>query len=79
MSALAKLRIGDIVYHRDLDLGPGKVRYLFRGAVTVSFEKTAVQRYSKQEICKVPFQPGKPTSDLADAIDKGPKPVPAAA
>lgn len=39
MTANAKLRIGDAVYHRNLDLGPGKVRYIFRGFVTVSFEK----------------------------------------
>lgn len=79
MTANAKLRIGDAVYHRNLDLGPGKVRYIFRGFVTVSFEKAPVQRYSKDEICKDLSRPSEPASNVSDVSDKHTKLMPKAA
>ncbi len=55
MSRKVNLRVGDTVYHCTLDLGKGKVRYLYRDEVLVDFEKAAVRRYSRGEICKSPF------------------------
>jgi hypothetical protein len=54
MTSKLKLRAGDIVHHRSLDLGPGTVRYAYRGLVLVNFENSPVQRYSKNQICKSP-------------------------
>lgn len=55
MSRKVNLRVGDTVYHSRLALGKGKVRYLYRDEVLVDFEKAAVRRYSRGEICKSPL------------------------
>ncbi len=55
MSRKANLRVGDTVHHSRLDLGTGKVRYLYRDEVLVDFPKAAVRRYSRAEICKSPL------------------------
>jgi hypothetical protein len=55
MSRKVNLRVGDTVHHSTLDLGTGKVRYVYRDEVLVDFEKAAVRRYSRAEICKSPL------------------------
>lgn len=47
-----KLKVGDTVYHTTLDLGQGKIRYIYREEVSVDFEKATVGRYPKAELCK---------------------------
>ncbi len=56
MSGKMNFRIGDVVCHRTLDLGRGKVSYLYRDEVLVNFEKVSVvQRYRMGELCKSPL------------------------
>ncbi len=52
MNGKVKFRIGDTVYHKNLDLGRGKVRYIYRSELLVAFERTATSRYAKEELCK---------------------------
>ena len=61
MQAKVKFRIGDTVYHKTLDLGRGRVRFLYRAEVLVAFEKALAGRYAKEELCKVePRQASQP-------------------
>ena len=57
MQAKVKFRIGDTVYHKTLDLGRGRVRFLYRAEVLVAFEKALPTRYPKEELCKVEPRP----------------------
>lgn len=52
MKGKLKFRIGETVYHRTLDLGRGKVRFIYRAKLLVAFEKLAAGRYSKEDVCK---------------------------
>lgn len=52
MNGKPKFRIGDIVYHKLQDLGPGRVRYIYRAELLVAFAKSAAGRYRKEELCK---------------------------
>src|SRR5690348_2306578 len=52
MNGNLKFRIGDTVYHKTLDLGPGKVRFICRAEVLVAFEKALPGRYPKEELSK---------------------------
>jgi hypothetical protein len=52
MNGKVRFRIGDTVYHKTLDLGRGKVRYIYHAELLVDFEKSLLLRYSKEEICK---------------------------
>jgi hypothetical protein len=52
MNAKVKFKIGDTVYHRTLDLGRGKVRYIYQAELRVAFEKVRANRYPKEELCK---------------------------
>ncbi|HET7751458.1 MAG TPA: hypothetical protein VFK81_18855 [Terriglobales bacterium] len=47
-----KFRIGDIVYHKNLDLGRGRVRYIYRTELLVAFESSPAGRYSKEDLSK---------------------------
>jgi hypothetical protein len=52
MDIKMKFRIGDIVYHKTLELGRGRVRYIFRNELLVAFENSPAGRYPKEELCK---------------------------
>lgn len=52
MNGKVKYRIGDTVYHKTVDLGRGKVRYIYRTELLVAFEKSLPGRYAKEELCK---------------------------
>ncbi len=52
MDRNVKFRIGDTVYHRSLDLGRGKIRYIYRCELLVAFERAAAGRYAKEDLCK---------------------------
>ncbi len=52
MNGKVKFRIGDTVYHKSLDLGRGKIRYIYRSELLVAFERAAAGRYTKKELCK---------------------------
>ncbi len=54
MSRKFNVRVGDVVYHRALDLGKGKVRYTHRNEVVVDFGKASLLRYPKTDLCKSP-------------------------
>lgn len=58
MNGKLKFRIGDVVYHKTQDLGRGRVRYIYRSELLVSFEKSAAGRYPKEELCKTQPHPG---------------------
>lgn len=61
MQAKVKFRIGDTVYHKTLNLGSGKVRFLYRTEALVAFEKAIPTRYPKEELSKVePRQASQP-------------------
>lgn len=60
MNGKVKFRIGDIVYHKSLDLGRGKVRYIYRSELLVAFENSPAGRYPKEELCKVEPHPAAP-------------------
>ncbi len=56
MSGKMSFRVGDVVCHKMLDLGRGKVRYLYGDEVLVNFEKASVvQRYPRGALCKNPL------------------------
>ena len=57
MQTNVKFRIGDTVYHKTLDLGPGKVRFIYRAEVLVAFEKALASRYAKEELSKIEPRP----------------------
>jgi hypothetical protein len=57
MNGKVKFRIGETVYHKTLDLGRGKVRYIYRAKLLVAFEKLAAGRYAKEEVCKSETHP----------------------
>jgi hypothetical protein len=57
MNGKVKFRIGDTVYHKTLDLGRGKVRFLYRVEVLVAFEKALPSRYPKEELSKAELRP----------------------
>ncbi len=57
MQTKVKFRIGDTVYHKALNLGPGKVRFIYRTEALVAFEKAMPTRYPKEELCKVQPHP----------------------
>jgi hypothetical protein len=52
MNGKIKFRIGDIVYHKNLDLGRGRVRYIYRTELLVAFESSPAGRYPKEDLCK---------------------------
>lgn len=52
MNVKVKFRIGDIVYHKTLELGRGRVRYIYRNELLVAFENSPAGRYPKEELCK---------------------------
>lgn len=60
MNGKMKFRIGDTVYHKTLDLGRGKVRYIYRSELLVAFENSPAGRYPKEELCKVEPHPAEP-------------------
>lgn len=65
MNGKAKFRIGETVYHKTFDLGPGKVRFIYRTEVLVTFEKAPPARYAKEELCKAQPRPAsQPASEL---------------
>ena len=45
------------MYHKTLDLGRGKVRFLHRTETLVAFEKALPTRYPKEELCKIELPP----------------------
>jgi transcription elongation factor GreA-like protein len=55
MNGKLNLRIGDVVYHRTINLGRGKIRYIYRKELLVDFEKAFARRYPREEICKSPL------------------------
>jgi hypothetical protein len=55
-----KFRIGDTVYHKTLNLGRGKVRYIYRSELLVAFENSPAGRYPKEELCKGEPHPAEP-------------------
>ncbi len=57
MQAKVKFRIGDTVYHKTLNLGRGKVRFLYHAEVLVAFEKALPTRYPKDELSKIEPRP----------------------
>ncbi len=57
MQAKVKFRIGDTVYHKTLNLGRGKVRFLYRTEVLVAFEMALPTRYPEEELCKIEPRP----------------------
>jgi hypothetical protein len=57
MNAKVKFRIGDTVYHKTLDLGRGKVRFIYRAEVLVAFEKALPRQYAKEDLCKTEPHP----------------------
>ncbi len=68
MQAKLKFRIGDTVYHKTLDLGQGKVRFLYRAEALVALQKALVTRYPKEELCKVePRQASRPRVEVLSA------------
>lgn len=60
MNGKVKFRIGDTVYHKNLELGRGKVRYIYRSELLVAFENSPAGRYPKEELCKVEPHPAAP-------------------
>ncbi len=52
MNGKVKFRIGDIVYHKNLNLGRGRVRYIYRTELLVAFENSPAGRYAKEDLCK---------------------------
>jgi hypothetical protein len=54
MSRKVNLRVGDTVHHSTLDLGTGKVKYLYRDEVLVDFGKAAVGDIQEQRYAKAP-------------------------
>ena len=57
MNGKSKFRIGETVYHKTVDLGPGKVRFIYRTEVLVTFVKALPARYPKEELSKVEPRP----------------------
>ncbi len=57
MNGKVKFRIGDTVYHKSLDLGRGKIRYIYRTELLVAFERAAAGRYAKETLCKTEPNP----------------------
>ncbi len=53
MNHKVKFRIGESVYHKTLNLGPGKVRFIYRTEVLVDFANTLPARYAKEALTKV--------------------------
>jgi hypothetical protein len=72
MSGKLKFRVGEIVYHRTLDLGAGTVRYVSRDDLIVNFEKAPVQRFKKYEICKSAAQRTNPTMEAGTGTTNPP-------
>jgi hypothetical protein len=54
MKRKVNIRVGDIVFHRALDLGKGKVRYIYRDEVVVDFKKASARCYPRTEVCESP-------------------------
>jgi len=52
MNGKVKFRIGDIVYHKSLNLGRGRVRYIYHTELLVAFENSPAGRYPKEDLCK---------------------------
>lgn len=53
MNGKVKFRIGDTVYHKTLNLGAGKVRFIYRTEVLVDFTNATPARYAKEELSKI--------------------------
>ncbi len=53
MNGKVKFRIGDTVYHKTLNLGPGKVRFIYRTEVLVDFANAVPARYAKEVLSKL--------------------------
>lgn len=53
MNGKVKFRIGDTVYHKALNLGPGKVRFVYRAEVLVDFTNALPARYAKEALSKI--------------------------
>ncbi len=58
MNGKVKFRVGDIVYHKNLDLGRGRVRYIYHTELLVAFENSPAGRYPKDDLCKSEPHPG---------------------
>ena len=54
MKHKVNIRVGDLVFHRTLDLGKEKVRYTYRDEVAVDFERSSARRFPRTELCKSP-------------------------
>ncbi|HEY6939478.1 MAG TPA: hypothetical protein VI424_20115 [Terriglobales bacterium] len=52
MNGKVKFRIGDTVYHKNLNLGRGRVRYIYHTELLVAFENSPAGRYPKEDLCK---------------------------
>lgn len=52
MNGKVKFRIGDTVYHKSLNLGRGRVRYIYHTELLVAFESSPAGRYPKEDLCK---------------------------
>ncbi len=52
MNGKVKFRIGDTVYHKSLNLGRGRVRYIYHTGLLVAFENSPAGRYPKDDLCK---------------------------
>lgn len=52
MNGKVKFRIGDTVYHKSLNLGRGRVRYIYHTELLVAFENSPAGRYPKDDLCK---------------------------
>jgi hypothetical protein len=52
MNAKVKFRVGDIVYHKNLDLGRGRVRYIYHTELLVAFANSPAGRYPREDLCK---------------------------
>ena len=57
MNGKVKFRIGDMVFHKTLNLGRGRVRYIYRTELLVAFENSPAGRYPKEELCKIEPHP----------------------
>ena len=67
MNGTVKFRIGDIVYHKRVNLGRGGVRYIYRTELLVAFENSPADRYPKEELCTVEPRASPPQPELRRA------------
>ena len=67
MNGTVKFRIVDVVYHKRVNLGRGRVRYIYRTELLVAFENSPAGRYPKEELCKVEPHASPPRPELGRA------------